>query len=230
MNKLIMISSCFFILLSRAVAAPESNDSSRQHIYQAVQLFLGQKLITQENEKIEINVSNIDKRINLKHCSVPLTLSLPGNSKLTRNTTVEVKCDEHWKIYVPVRIKRLQKIVVAAQTLSTGTLLNESNLILAYHDVLTLRGSVNKNIASLTGSKIKRYVQQGHAITNNLICLVCNGEPVTIYARAGSLTIKSLGIAQRDGSVGQVIAVKNRSSGRLIQATVIAVGEVEIKL
>jgi flagella basal body P-ring formation protein FlgA len=120
--------------------------------------------------------------------------------------------------------------VVSVQSLSPGTLLTQANLTIAYKDTLTLRGSTISDIGSVIGSKTKRHLQQQQPIIANNICLVCRGDPVTIYARSGNLTLKSIGKALKDGSIGQVISVKNSSSGRRIEALVVAVGEVEIKL
>lgn len=230
MNTLKLITACFLALFCSQSIALTGNESRRIEISALVRSFLQQQLIASDNEKIEISVNSIDQRVRIKKCLQPLSLSLPGNSRLSRNTTVEVRCEQDWKMYIPAQIKRLKPIVVAAQSLSPGTLLNQVNLVVAYKDILTLRGSVIFDITTITGSKIKRYVQQGQPIMSNLICLVCSGDPVTIYARSGSLTIKSLGTALKDGSMGQVITVKNTSSGRRIQATVVAVSEVEIKL
>ena len=211
MKKIILNLSCLLSLFSLSVNATANNEQRRQEIYQTVESFLSQQLIAKDDEKIEITVNRIDSRIKIQPCAVPLTVALAGKSKLVRNTTVQVKCGHKWKMYVPARIKRLQKLVVASQNIAAGTLLSNTNLVIAYHDVLTLRGSSIDAIDIISGSKIKRYVAQGQAITNNLVCLVCKGDPVTIYARAGSLTIKSVGVAQKDGSLGQNIAVRNTS-------------------
>jgi flagellar basal body P-ring formation protein FlgA len=230
MNKLKLLITCYLMLFSSQLVALTENESRRLEITALVKSFLQQQILATTNqvEKIEISVNSIDQRLKIKKCSQPLSLSLPGKNKLSRNTTVKVNCAEIWKMYIPAQIRRLQPVVVAAQSLSAGSLLNQLNLVVAYKDILTLHGSTIADISAITGSKIKRYVQQGQAITNNLICLVCKGDPVTIYARTGNLTIKSAGTALKDGSMGQVIAVKNTSSARRIKARVVAVSEVEI--
>lgn len=233
-NKLQLITGCCLLFFCSHLFAVTDNDARRAEITGSVKSFIHQQLTASgsinDDEKIDISVNTIDRRKRINECSQPLTLSLAGKNKLSRNTTVEVKCEGSWKIYIAVRIKRLKPIAVAAQTLSPGTVLDPANLVIAYKDTLTLHGTIVTDISSITGSKVKRHVQQGQPVTHNIICLVCNGDPVTIYARSGNLTIKSLGTALKDGSMGQVIAVKNNSSARRIEAVVVAVSEVEIKL
>jgi len=230
MLKINLIITCCFILLSAPVYALTDNQQRLHKIEKLVHAYIEQQLNNRDDERIEITVKALDRRKKVALCPQPLSLSLPGKTRLSRHTTVEVKCEQQWKIYVPVRIKRLQSVVVASQNMSAGTLLTSSNLTLAYKDILTLRGSTLSRLENILGSKIKRQIQRNQAIIANNICLVCRDDPVTIYARSGTLTIKSVGKALRDGSIGQVIPVKNSSSGRRIEALVTAVGVVEIKL
>jgi len=231
MNKFNLILAWFFTLLvSVPSLALTDNQLRQQEIVSLVHSFIDQKITIKANEKIEITVKALDRRKKIQPCPLELMLSLPGKTRLSRNTTVEVRCPQQWKMYVSARIRRMQPVVVAIENMSPGTLLTTANLTLAYKDTLTLRGSTLNKLESIIGSKTKRHIQQNQAIVANNICLVCKGDPVTIYARSGNLTIKSIGKALKDGSVGQVIAVKNNSSGRRIEAQVVAVGEVEIKL
>jgi flagella basal body P-ring formation protein FlgA len=49
-------------------------------------------------------------------------------------------------------------------------------------------------------------------------------------AQAGGLQVKAVGIAKENGSLGDTISVLNKSSNRIIQAKVSAVGTVTIEL
>ncbi|NRA70796.1 MAG: flagellar basal body P-ring formation protein FlgA [Gammaproteobacteria bacterium] len=230
MNKLKLISIIIFILSSFYSSGADVNDPRRIHINQLVNDFIKQKINADVEEKVSISVNKIDRRIKIQDCDKPLSLSLAGKNKISRHTTVAVKCENKWKMYIPVKIKRLRAVVIASQALAAGALLNRSNLTLAYQDILLLRGTTLSNIATIEGSKLIRQVQSGQTITSNLLCLVCKGEPVSIFVHSGNLTIKSTGIALKSGINGQVIAVRNTSSGRVIEATITAVATVEIKI
>ena len=226
----IKLSGLLTIVLLGAIASPPSqgNVTTAPQIKQVAEDFVRAQLPATDNTKVEVTASKLDPRIKLKPCSAPLEPSLPGKTTVNRYTTVQVSCGNHWSIYVPVKVKQLKQVVVAAHNLGPGSLLDESALTLGYIDANQVRGEVVTDIARISGSKVKRHVQQGRPLLLNLICLVCKGDNVTIYARRGGLTIKSSGTALKDGTAGDSIRIKNTSSGRFINARVIAVGEVEV--
>ena len=204
--------------------------SVHQEIENQIKEFLLSKITVNNKQQTQITVSAIDQRKKLSPCSTPLIFKITGKYGIRRNNTIYVDCPEQWSIYVPVKIKTLERVVVATTNLSPGTLLTRHNLILSYQDTSLMIGETMTKLDKILGSKVKRYIQQGRPLLANLICLVCKNEPVSITVISGSMRIKSLGIATSDGSLGQVISVKNKSSGRLVDGTVVAVGRVEIKL
>lgn len=212
---------CLFIS-ANVFATPHESIENQIHRYIRTQI---QETPT---KKIEIIVTSIDKRKKLSQCANQLTITLAGKRGLKRNNTVSVTCGGQWQLYVPVRVKTLVSIVTAKQNLSPGTLLNNNNLVMKYYDVSTLHGESMLSIKSVLGSRVKRHLQQGRPLLSHLICLVCKGDHVTLYVRKNNLSIKSSGIALNDGSMGQVIAAKNNSSGRRVEGRVVAVGEIEI--
>ncbi|MDP2559876.1 flagellar basal body P-ring formation chaperone FlgA [Psychrobium sp. 1_MG-2023] len=201
-----------------------------QSIENQIHTYIKAQLDDSSNKKTEINVSKIDRRKKLAVCQTPLEIKVAGKQGLKRNSTIHVSCQGTWNLYVPVQVKQLMSVIVAAKNLSPGTLLNKSNLKKAYADMTITMGQTVEQLSQVTGSKVKRYIQQGRPILFTSVCLVCRGDPVSIYAKKGSLIIKSSGIALNDGSIGQIISVKNSSSGRTVEGTVVAVGEIEIKL
>ena len=81
-----------------------------------------------------------------------------------------------------------------------------------------------------TGVRTKRNLSQGSVITNKNTCFVCKDEPVNIIAKSDSFEIKSFGVALDDGSLGEIISVRNKQSGRIVQGQVSAINQVVINL
>ncbi len=212
----------FSINLSATTQSTQSTVENKIHQYIRTQIE------PNPNKKIEIIVTPIDKRRKLTQCLTPLEINLAGKQSIRRNNTVSVICKDQWKLYVSVRVKTLMAIVTATNNLSPGTRLSEDNLQMQYFDISTLRGETTLSIAAVVGSRVKRHVQQGRPLLSSLICLVCKGDPVSLYVRNNHLSIKSSGTALSDGSMGQIIAAKNNSSGRRVEGRVVAVGEIEI--
>ena len=77
---------------------------------------------------------------------------------------------------------------------------------------------------------MKRRVTDGQAIQSNMLCFVCKGDRITITAEIAGMEVKTAGIAQQDGVVGDNIKVINSSSQKAVIARVASPEEVVIHL
>jgi flagella basal body P-ring formation protein FlgA len=93
-----------------------------------------------------------------------------------------------------------------------------------------LRGQYFSDIDAVIGTRTKRRIAKGSPILGNQLCFVCKGDAVSIYAKTEHLQIKTLGEAMRDGNIGESIRVKNINSNKQLEATVIGIGEVEVRM
>jgi flagella basal body P-ring formation protein FlgA len=82
----------------------------------------------------------------------------------------------------------------------------------------------------LAGAKTSRYISAGQAVTMRQVCLVCKGDPVTVIAKIKGLQVKTSGISQQNGSLGDNIAILNTRTSKRIEARVVAVNRVEINI
>ncbi len=183
------------------------------------------------NKKVNITVSKIDPRVNIKPCQSPLSANIPENSK-GRNVNVKISCSDSisWQLYIPVRIKTMVELLVATSTISKGSVLDTDNTAIIFKDEATLRGEIISHNNGILGAKAKRGISKGSAITKRNICLVCKGESVTIIARSKSFLIKTTGTALSNGAVGDQVRVKNKQTGRTVTGKVKAINQVVITL
>ena len=77
---------------------------------------------------------------------------------------------------------------------------------------------------------MKRRITDGQALQSNMLCFVCKGDRITITAEVAGMKVKTAGIAQQDGVVGDNIKVVNASSQKAIVARVASSDEVVIHL
>ena len=145
---------------------------------------------------------------------------------------IKISCEDStpWQLYLAVKIRTLLPVLVASTGISKGTVLDNSNLTIEYRDQRKIRGEVMDQISLVSGARAKRKISSGAQISRRNICLVCKGESVTIVAKSDNLTIKTAGIALRDGSLGEQINIKNRRSGKTIMARVESLNKVVINL
>ena len=99
-----------------------------------------------------------------------------------------------------------------------------------YVPINQIRHDVFHDIDDIVGTKVKRRVRSGVALASNLLCFVCKGDSVKILAQAGGLSIKTEGIAQQDGTIGETIVVKNIRSKKDITAKVIDIAQVTVSI
>jgi len=174
----------------------------------------------------------LDRRIKIKPCGKPLQFIIPGKATLNKRTTVQVSCagPKYWNLYVQVKVKRLVPMVVAKNNIAPGTVLNSDNLMVILKDASQVRGRALQTTKTLVGAKSSRYITSGQAVTLRKVCLVCTGDKVTVIAKVKGLQVKTSGISQQNGSLGDNIAILNARTNKRIEAKVVAVNRVEINI
>ncbi|HHH46015.1 MAG TPA: flagellar basal body P-ring formation protein FlgA [Thiotrichales bacterium] len=173
-----------------------------------------------------VEVGRIDPRIRLKPCPVPLSLRLSGRApKPIGRVTVEVSCPGHgWRIRVPARVSVHAPVVVARKSLAAHARLTEADLKLEDRDISLLHAGMFTSVDSLKGAELRYPVAAGRVITPAQVVPdrpVRRNHAVTIVSGGPGFHIEVAGIALQDGRPGERIRVRNRRSGRVIEARVI---------
>ncbi|RTE86168.1 MULTISPECIES: flagellar basal body P-ring formation chaperone FlgA [Gammaproteobacteria] len=236
MKKLIFLVFIVSIHYSVHVRAQDTtvNDAhnlvSAQDITEAAEQYIRGQL-NENNGRIEVAAHRLDPRAPERHCEQPLTVELANNQNLDRQATVQVACADNinnWRMYVPVRIARLQQVLVATRTLSNGHVISANDFEMREVDTQQLRGSTYTDLSTIIGARLKRRVQASEALQARDMCFVCRGEQVTIISAIGNLRIEATGRAQQDAVLGETISVINTRSERRIQGRVSGTGQVTI--
>ncbi|QBF81769.1 flagellar basal body P-ring formation protein FlgA [Shewanella maritima] len=196
---------------------------------------ISKKIAPKPNAKVTITPQNLEGRQQPPRCYEPISANLATDREISRTNTVKISCDSPdlaypWQIYVAVRVAIEYPVVVAKEVLSPKTVLSSSQLTLAYMDQYSLRGEYYSSIDELVGTRVKRKTSQGSPLLKRSLCFVCKGDAISIWAKTDTLQIKTTGEAMRDGNIGDVIKVKNTNSNKQLDAQVIGIGEVEVKM
>lgn len=227
MKKHIAIAGLCCLALSPARAG-DLQDLGK--VREAALQFLAESLPPVGGERRDAEASPLDPRLRLSACAGSLGTKLAPGSSLGATATIAVSCalPQAWSVYVPVRLLRYAQVATSRQTLNRGARLSAADVELREVNVNSIRGQALASPQSLVGSMLKRTVGPQQALTANDICLICKGEQVEIVAKTASLRVKMPGLAMSDGNSGQLIAVRNRQSNRLLQARVAGPGVVEV--
>ena len=197
----------------------------------AKQYLLSQLADGTADTSIDVEIVKIDDRINIPRCPTGFQYNASREALSQSYISVRVSCgDNDWYLFTSGQVTRTKEIVVTQGAISPGTVLTTSNLTLAKVDVRKLRYTAYTDMASLIGARMKRRVTNGQAIQANMLCFICKGDRITISAEIAGMEVKTAGIAQQDGVVGDNIKVINASSQKAVIARVASPEEVVIHL
>ncbi|MCW8107571.1 flagellar basal body P-ring formation chaperone FlgA [Alteromonas ponticola] len=182
-------------------------------------------------DNVVVEISPIDDRIIIPVCPTGFNYHADTESLSQAYISVRVSCNNNeWYVFTNGRVTRTRTVVVTAGMISPGTVLSQENLMLADIDIKRLRHTAYSDLDQLVGARMKHRVRQGQPIQANMLCFVCKGDRITISARTSGMLIKTAGIAQQDGVVGESIRVTNVSSRKSVIAQVANTNEVVVSL
>lgn len=190
-------------------------------------------VLKQEDDGTDIHVEmvSIDERIAIPDCPQGFRYHADAASLGQSYISVRASCrNNDWYLFTSAHINRTRQVVVTAGMLSPGTLLTSENLKTADIDVNRLRHTAYTDLAQLVGARMKRRVRDSQPVQSNMLCFVCKGDRITISANMAGMQVKTAGIAQQDGVVGDTIQVINASSQKAVVAQVANAQEVVVSL
>lgn len=224
MNKCILSVLLFFASLVLHAEPLQSLDLLKSKI----EAHVVNELARNAEGRTEVSVGNIDNRLNLRPCAdEKLEVFNPYQNASGQGNTMGIRCTEvenHWTIYVPVKITLYKSILMAKHPLIKGATLRDSDIYIAEFDVKKLKQGYFTDSKDLIGQVCKQNITGDTPLTPyniELAKLIRKGEQITIVAGNNGLVISMAGIALNDGALGETVRVKNISSKRTIEAHVI---------
>jgi flagella basal body P-ring formation protein FlgA len=149
----------------------------------------------------------------------------------TANTTVEVSCPDAggWRLFVPVKVRRNQTVLVLNRGIGTGETLTAADITTAQRDAARIAGAVLADPNAAIGRIARRPLQAGALLSKNDLVvqrLIKRGDNVALVSRRGSVEVRIAGRAMGDAGENERVSVENLSSRRIVQGTVDAAGDV----
>lgn len=223
----------YFIALLIALSPVASSAVTWDSAY--IELFaknyLTDKIPPPVDGRISIDIANIDPRVVIQSCQIPLQANIPENVS-RRNVNIKIYCGDStpWQMYLHAKIERTFAVVVATNIIEKGVVLSKENIGIQYIARNKIRGEKLTNLKALLGSKAEQRIGKGRTITRRNVCLVCKGDVITIVAKSKNFMVKTKGVALSSGNLDQQIKVKNTRSGRVIKPKISAINQVTINL
>lgn len=190
---------------------------------------------TNQTEAPEVQIGPLDQRLRLPLCGGELEVFLPRAARPLGNTSVGVRCPgpQPWTIYLSATVRVFGHVQVANRFLPRGTILAATDLRTERRDLTSLPGGYVMASVPVIGKRMQRSLPGGSVIPPRALAtapIIKRGERIMILARQGTIEATSSGIALNDAALGDRLQVRNESSQRLIEGTVIAAHQIEVEL
>ncbi|MFT5313037.1 MAG: flagella basal body P-ring formation protein FlgA [Paraglaciecola sp.] len=218
---------CNFSPLSTAT----ENNISPQNLLELAEQYVSLHVKRKSEYSFIIKAMPIDSRLSIPECKSPLKFFASNEALNQSNITVKASCpDSNWYMFLVVRAKVMQPVVVISSAVSPGTVLSKQNIKLVEMEKRHLRTTTYADINKVIGARIKRRLRPGRPVQPNNLCFVCEGDIIIIKASSSRIQIKASGIALEDGNIGDTILVRNTRSKKQLDAQVISISEVKVRI
>jgi flagella basal body P-ring formation protein FlgA len=208
-----------------------------QSIESAVKEFLRSERIG--DATVAVTVRAMDSRLRLPACASGLDANWSPGSHMLGRVTVKISCTtpKPWQVHVQATVSRESTVWVLSRAVQRGDVLSAEML---EQQVITLglenshnsrSGAPVQSISTWLGYEFSRATGPGRLLTENMLVprkLVSRGEEVRIQHRSNGLRLQTSGIALSDGTLDQRVQVRNKNSGKIIDAIVVSRGKVDI--
>ncbi len=221
------------LLLSAApsVFAESGKFESIDHIKAAAQTFLSNHSEIQDQANTTVSIGNIDTRLTLPTCGAPLEAFLPPGAKVQGKTTIGVRCQtpRPWTLYVPAKVASYSQVLVTNSPLRRGHVISAGDVSLQSRDSSRLNRAYLSDPEQVIGKVLKKNLARKALFTSAVLTaphIIDKGQHVDLQAGSAGLNVSVTGIALSSGAVGDKIRVKNLSSSKIVEGTILASGAV----
>lgn len=227
-----MRNTMLVLLLAAAVPARAAMEQAQlAQIRKSVEQLVQQQ-ITGLPGRVSFALGEIDPRLNLSACPAAEAF-VPTGARLWGNASVGVRCagSNPWTIYIPVSVRIMAGVVVAAHPLTQGRAIVPGDILLQEADLGQLPGAVVTDPAQALGRTLALSVAPGQPLRQDLLRaspVIQQGQTVTLRAQGAGFKVSAAGRALGNAAEGQVAQVRT-PSGHTVNGIARAGGIVEIR-
>ena len=167
--------------------------------------------------------ATLDPALRLPRCGAALVARVQGSN------SVEVGCPDGWRLFVPVRVRRSQTVLVLARGVAPGETITADAFVAERRDASRIIGAAVADPAQAVGRVARRMLSAGSVLAStDLVAqrLIRRGDNVALVSRRGGVEVRVAGKALADAGENERVTVENLSSRRVVQGIVGAGGDV----
>lgn len=167
--------------------------------------------------------ATLDSALRLPRCDASLVARVQGSH------SVEVSCPDGWRLFVPVRVRRSQTVLVLSRGIAPGETITADAFIPETRDASRIVGAAVADPSQALGRVARRMLSAGTVLSaTDLVAqrLVRRGDNVALVSRRGGVEVRVAGKALADAGENERVTVENLSSRRVVQGVVGPDGDV----
>lgn len=169
----------------------------------------------------------VDAGLRLPAC--PLALQ----ARPTGTSTVEVGCPQAggWRLFVPVKIRREQDVLVLGRGVAAGETLTAADISSVRRDTARIAGAVISDPQLAIGRVARRTLAAGSLLSSGDLLvprLIRRGDSVELVSRRGGIEVRMAGRALNDAGEQERVSVENLTSRKIVQGVVGPGGDVVV--
>lgn len=227
--------SPFIFLVALSVFA-NAEQTAEQQIDQAIAQYLQTMMNRQAKEqgwqgmRLTLENTPLTRTQQLAPCPGQINVSGGNATKLARQQlTLECSGTTGWPVKVSTDMKVFLPIVISTAVINRGENITATQLKLEETDITRNNRGFYHRIDKVTGMSAKRRIRANQMLSPDLLDqpqLIKRGEKIKIIANRDGISASMPGEALEKGGEGEVIRVKNLSSGKTIEGKVVEAGVV----
>ena len=167
--------------------------------------------------------ATLDPALRLPRCGAALVARVQGSN------SVEVGCPDGWRLFVPVRVRRSQTVLVLSRGIAPGETITADAFVPETSDASRIVGAAVADPAQAVGRVARRTLSAGAVLSaTDLVAqrLIRRGDNVALVSRRGGVEVRVVGKALGDAGESERVTVENLSSRRVVQGVVGPGGDV----
>mgnify|MGYP003575435396 FL=1 len=167
--------------------------------------------------------ATLDPALRMPMCATAL------EARQSAAATVEVACPSGWRLFVPVKVRRSQDVLVLTRGIQAGQPVTSDALRVEARDAGRIAGAALSSPEEATGRVARRTLLAGAVLGAGDLAAprtVRRGDTVALVSRRGGVEVRVAGRALGDAGEDERVSVENLSSRRVMQGRVGSGGEV----
>lgn len=208
---------CLAGSLSAAAAGATDQAANTLALMQAL---LTQQLDTAQGQRVEIDVGELNQRLQLAPCQKVAPYPLAG-TRLWGRTRIGLRCVEgpvSWNAYLPITVKVFAPALVAADELRAGQSLTLSDLQVAEVDLAADHSPAITDAGDVVGRVLVRHLRPGEPLRQSHLRArqwFAAGDQVKLLVQGQGFAVSSQGRALTSGIEGRAVRVRTEN-GRVV--------------